>query len=559
MKSNLSKLTRQTRIFSGGVLFVVLSMHLFAHASGVFGLEAMEQTGELFGAFNHSPWTLWVLPTALAAHFICAFEALLRRYSLRSLTPYQWVQYTSGFLLPILLIVHLATISLSRWLLDIDVDYEVVFIELWGASLNALFMVLLLVLVSVHSGLGIWFFLNSRPWFWRVRQPVLFALFLFPLLATLGVFSGANSAQQRMTFQPEWAAKVRAEKHISPAWEEVRLSGTQKGVAGYLVFFGLFLALQTLLAQRGRKKRVFVTYPDGQKIGVTSGSSLLDASNLARIPHAQLCQGQGRCSTCRVFLAEGANQLDPMGKDEREVLSRFKASDNIRLACQAKLRGDCRVDLLISPEIASVQSLGKRQKFISDEKEVVILFSDIRGFTQFSEHRLPYDVVFILNRYFQDMGRIIEKHGGYLDKFIGDGTMAIFGLSQPPEISTAQSLAASKEMADALAKLNAELTSELSEPLRIGIGLHLGRAIVGEMGYKSALSLTAIGDVVNTSSRLESMTKEARCFLICSDEVAQSSKADLTGLESGEVAIRGKTQPQKVWYFPTSADIPSPE
>jgi len=556
MKHNYATQVRQTRIISGWVLFLVLSLHLFSHASGIFGLEAMETTGELFEEFNHSPWTMWILPTALAAHFFCAFEALLRRYSVRSLTPYQWIQYGSGFLLPILLIAHLSAVSLSRWVLGIDVDYELIYTELWGGSLNTILVSLMLLLLTTHSGLGIWFFLNSKPWFWRIRQPLLIWLFLFPVLAWAGVFSGANSAQERLRLQPEWKDTVRAETHYSPRWEEVRLSGTEKGVAGYLGFFGVILAFQWLLSKRGRKKQVFVSYPDGQKVGMVSGSSLLDASNLARIPHAQLCQGHGRCSTCRVYVAEGSDHLEPMREEEREVLSRFQANDDIRLACQAKLKGDCRVDLLISPEIASVQSMGKRQRFISDEKEVVLLFSDIRGFTQFSEHRLPYDVVFILNRYFQDMGRIIEQNGGYLDKFIGDGTMAIFGLSQKPEISSAQALKTSKEMAAALAKLNGELTSELAEPLRVGIGLHLGKAIVGEMGYKSALSLTAIGDVVNTASRLESMTKEAQCFLICSDEVAQASGADLEGLTTGEVAIRGKTEPQKVWYFPTAADIP---
>ena len=169
-----------------------------------------------------------------------------------------------------------------------------------------------------------------------------------------------------------------------------------------------------------------------------------------------------------------------------------------------------------------------------------MLFADLRGFTSFSEGRLPYDTVFVLNRYFAVMGAAIEGAGGRVDKFIGDGIMALFGLSMAPEPAARAALAAARRMAEALDRLNLELKVELDEPLRMGIGLHLGQAIVGEMGHGRAVSLTAIGDTVNVASRLEMLTKELGCQLIVSDRLARRAGIDLAAFPLHEVDLRGR-------------------
>ena len=142
------------------------------------------------------------------------------------------------------------------------------------------------------------------------------------------------------------------------------------------------------------------------------------------------------------------------------------------------------------------------------EREIAILFADIRGFTALAEGRLPYDVVFVLNRYFAAMGRAIEQAGGRVDKFIGDGVMALFGIEARRRGGLPRG--AGRGAADVAAARRAQpsLRAELDEPLRIGIGIHAGPAIVGEMGYGNAAAITAIGDAVNTASRLETLTKE---------------------------------------------------
>ena len=183
------------------------------------------------------------------------------------------------------------------------------------------------------------------------------------------------------------------------------------------------------------------------------------------------------------------------------------------------------------------------------EREIAILFADIRGFTALAEGRLPYDVVFMLNRYFAAMGRAVEAAGGRVDKFIGDGVMALFGDRAMPRPAAAQALAAARLMSLRLDELNVALRAELAEPLRIGIGIHAGPVIVGEMGYGGATTITAIGDAVNTASRLESLTKEFGVQLMSptrSSPAPGSTAACSAGKRPKSAAAR------KCWGWPSS-------
>ncbi|HSE75770.1 MAG TPA: adenylate/guanylate cyclase domain-containing protein, partial [Dongiaceae bacterium] len=176
------------------------------------------------------------------------------------------------------------------------------------------------------------------------------------------------------------------------------------------------------------------------------------------------------------------------------------------------------------------------------EQEVAVLFADLRGFTSMAERRLPYDVVFLLNQYFRAMGEAVVAAGGHVDKFIGDGVMAVFGLRGRPELASAQALDAARRMAIAIETFNAQHHAELKIPFRIGIGIHFGPAIVGEMGFSPALSLTAIGDTVNTASRLENATKEENCQLLVSETVARGAELPADIGRRCEITLRGREQ-----------------
>jgi adenylate cyclase len=141
------------------------------------------------------------------------------------------------------------------------------------------------------------------------------------------------------------------------------------------------------------------------------------------------------------------------------------------------------------------------------------------------------------------MGHAVEEAGGRVDKFIGDGIMALFGIDEGAAAGCRNALEAARLMSLRLDELNREVAADIDTPLRMGIGIHVGPVIVGEMGYGPATQLTAVGDAVNTASRLETMSKEFECELVLSEEVATQAGTDLSAYPHHEVEIRGRRQP----------------
>jgi len=252
------------------------------------------------------------------------------------------------------------------------------------------------------------------------------------------------------------------------------------------------------------------------------------------------------------------HSIDPPSANEQRVLGRIGARPNIRLACMLRPRGAVEVTPLLPPLAIAADGRSRVDFVQGSEREIAILFADIRGFTALAEGRLPYDVVFVLNRYFSAMGRAIESAGGRVDKFIGDGVMALFGIENGTQAGCRSALAAARLMSERLAELNLSLRAELDSPLRIGIGIHCGPVIVGEMGYGNAAAITAIGDAVNTASRLEALTKDYDCELIVSDETVAHAGLDFSQFPRHEIEIRGKREMLAVTTFDRAADLPSP-
>ncbi|MFO0595509.1 MAG: adenylate/guanylate cyclase domain-containing protein [Myxococcaceae bacterium] len=184
-----------------------------------------------------------------------------------------------------------------------------------------------------------------------------------------------------------------------------------------------------------------------------------------------------------------------------------------------------------------------------ERKVVAVLFSDLRGFTTFSEGRTPAEVVELLNRYFDAMVRAISQHGGTVDKFIGDAVMATFGGLGTLENPASSALAAAREMRRALASLNAAWAHEGLPQLDNGIGVHFGEVLQGPIGAAQRKEFTVIGDVVNTASRLESATKELGAHVVVSDAFAQAlSEAERQSLRAlGEAKLKGKERGVQVY------------
>jgi len=287
---------------------------------------------------------------------------------------------------------------------------------------------------------------------------------------------------------------------------------------------------------------VRLEYPGGRFVSVPPGLSVLEMSRIAGVPHASVCGGRGRCSTCRIRIAgPDLAQLPAASAEETRVLKRIGAPEGVRLACQLRPPpGAYAVTPMLPPTADTRDVLRGDQAAHGTERVVAVLFADLRGFTTMSEKRLPFDVVFILNRYFKSMGEAVQAAGGHVDKFIGDGVMAVFGLRGDGTSAARQALDAARRMSIALEMLNDSLTDEVDRPLRIGFGVHAGPAIVGEMGHGRAVSLTAIGDTVNTASRLESLTKDLECELVVSQELLDIGGITLLGWQRHDVEVRGR-------------------
>ena len=324
-------------------------------------------------------------------------------------------------------------------------------------------------------------------------------------------------------------------------------------------FVALLLAVFGARALRGLiglyRGRIRLRYPDGTTIAVSPGTSVLEASRAAGIPHAAVCGGRGRCSTCRIRVTQGGEDLPPPAAEEARVLARIGATRSIRLACQRRPTRDLAVVPLLPPSVGPRDGATPVNPGQGVEREIAVLFADLRAFTRLAEGLLPYDVVFILNQYFKAMGEAIEQQGGRIDKFIGDGIMALYGSSRA-RAGLSRSVGGGARHVGGPGLLNRRLAEDLREPLRIGIGLHVGPVILGQMGYGRATSLTAIGDTVNVASRLEALTKLHAVELVVSSRLAERAGIELAGFEEQSIEIRGRRRPLRVHLVGDARELP---
>jgi adenylate cyclase len=239
----------------------------------------------------------------------------------------------------------------------------------------------------------------------------------------------------------------------------------------------------------------------------------------------------------------GLEDLPPAGSAERSVLRRVGAPPNVRLACQLRPTRDLTVTPLLPIQARASDGFAQPGYLAGQEQEVIVLFADLRGFTSIAEHKLPYDVVFLLNRYFDVIGDAIEQAGGIVNQFTGDGIMALFGVETGPETGCVQALAAAGSMVRGLNELSQSLAEELEAPLRMGIGIHTGPAVVGRMGHGVAQYLTAVGDTVHVASRLQELTKEFSCQVVISEPVAVRANLDVSVFPHHTLTVRNRHNP----------------
>jgi adenylate cyclase len=546
---------RQIRLWTGLVLFAYLTTHFLNHALGLVSLEAMAAGQEWFVLVWRSlPGTV-ALYGSFAIHNLLALWALYRRRTLR-MPAWEASQLTLGLLVPPLLVWHVVGTRLAHEVAGTLTSYTLVVLVLSQLDpIAGLRQVVVLVVAWIHGCIGLHFWLRLRPWYPRLARMLYSGFLLVPVLALLG-FAAAGQEVARRAREPGFVQTVIREARLpSPAQREAL------GRVARAIFWGDLGAIALVLAARAvrehvrRRQGVRIEYPAGREVLVPAGFTLLEASRFAGIPHASVCGGRGRCSTCRVRVIRGEALLPAATTDELRVLGRVGAPAHVRLACQVRPRRDLAVVPLVPAGAGPAEALPSEHRD-GEELTIAVLFADLRGFTRLAERKLPYDVVFILNRYFEAIGGAITDAGGIVNQFTGDGVMALFGVDGAgPQEGSRQAVRAAAAMVARVQELSRTLADDLDTALRLGIGIHTGPTVVGQMGYASTTYLTAVGDTVHVAARLEALTKDYACELVLSEEVAVQAGVDVSDHARHELTVRNREAPLAIFVVPSAGRL----
>jgi adenylate cyclase len=290
---------------------------------------------------------------------------------------------------------------------------------------------------------------------------------------------------------------------------------------------------------------ITLSYGNGRTVRVPKGLSVLEASLRNNVPHASVCGGRARCSTCRIRIIGDFASLPQPSKREAFVLDRVGAGSDraIRLACQLRPETDLSFFQIFLPQITAASLRTSSPSRIGEERYLVSMFVDMRGSTKLAEKRLPFDTVFIVNRFLGAVSQAVIECGGQPNQFVGDGQLALFGLVTGPQTACRQALKAAAMIAANVDELNLFLEHDLREPIQFGIGIHAGEVIIGDIGYRDHMVFTALGDAVNVAARLQDMTKSLACEAVISEEMRVSAGLAADDLPRQEVAIRGRAEP----------------
>ena len=539
---------RRIRLISGLVLLTYLGTHFINHSLGLISLDAMEAGRVWFLALWRNPVATVLLYGSLIIHISLAFYSLYRRWHLR-MPRWEALQLVLGLLIPLFLAAHIAGTRLAHELVGVKDSYSLIVLSLWNVTpANGVRQAVLVTIAWLHGCIGFHFWLRLRPWYARVAPIFLAVAVLLPVLALLGFAEAGREISGLMARQPEWFERTLAAANVPRGSQrELLILLQQRAVETFLVILALVLLARGIRYAVQRRHRIRISYPGGIEVAVPRGLTVLEASRFSGIPHTSVCGGRGRCSTCRVRIVRGWDSLPPAKPAEVRVLQRVGAPPNVRLACQLRPTQDLSVTPLVPAGGQAHQGFTQPSYLAGEERSIVVLFADLRSFTGMAEHKLPYDLVFVLNSYFKTAGEAVARAGGIVDKFVGDGVMALFGVETGPDDGCRRALIAAKEIVSGVTQLSHLLASELAEPLKIGVGIHSGPAVVGRMGYGSAISLTAIGDTVNVASRLQDLTKQYECQLVISAQVAQQAGVDVSTFPRHELTVRNRKEALSIY------------
>lgn len=540
------------RLGSGLIMLAYVVMHLTSHVS----LLISPAWADASINFMTAPWRTMtgtvILTVAFLVHYFNALWSLYVRRSLR-MPPWELWQAVLGFAIPFLLTLHVVGTRVAELAFDVGTSYASILLIFWyGAPWLGVLQTAALIVVWVHAVIGVHFWLRTKPWYRDWVVPLRVFAVLLPTLALAGFVAAGNQTLREVEYDADFITKTQEGTNVT----------AEKVIALYRIVWtvlGLHVGLIALVfggrAVRGwlysRRMPPVLTHANGRRLTVLPGATVLETLRDNGVPHASVCGGRARCTTCRVLVTHGIETLPQPQAQELAALNRIKAAPNTRLACQIRPTEDIAIMPLFAADAGALDGQ-VRGGLEGSERPITVVFVDLRGSTTIGEARLPYDVLYLLNQFFHEMTRALHATNGHYSQFTGDGLMALYGLHESdPRKGAADAIRGAREMLTGLARLNDQLRREMSQPLAIGIGIHHSEAIVGAMGPPNSRIITAIGDTVNTCARLESLTKEFGVPLVVSRQAAEAAGLEVGTHKLNEVPVKGRVA--KVEFYALEA------
>ena len=538
---------RQVRLVSGVILLAYLVSHFLNHALGNISMAALAT-----GIYFHM--LFWQFPPiGILFYAACFVHTALGIWALYERRQFRWkaiepIQLVLGLSIPAMVVAHIVGVRLGQSLYGHEKLYPQVFFAYWiSAPYKAWLLTAVMIVSWVHACIGLHFWLRMKPFYKKAAPFLLAAALLIPTVALLGIYQGERNVTDSDSL--EWRQKNLSRRAMGTRDQAQVLDRvTDYFLIGYLGLIGLALlarGARTIHERRGGT--ISLSYGNGRTIRVPRGLTVLEASLRNNVPHASVCGGRARCSTCRIRIIGDCSTLPEPSQREAFVLGRVGTPDpSIRLACQLRPPTDLSFFQLFLPQTVSASAHASSPARIGQERYLVSMFVDMRGSTKLAEKRLPFDTVFIVNRFLGAVSQAVIESGGRPNQFVGDGMLALFGLSASRQEACRQALKAATLIAANVDELNRFLAHDLREPIRFGIGIHGGEVIVGDIGYRDHMVFTALGDAVNVAARLQDMTKALACEAVVSDEVRATAGVAADALPQQQVEIRGRNEPMIV-------------
>ena len=538
----------RVRIASGLILMGYVTLHLLNIAAVLISPTAFDvfQDARLW-LTRSLPGTV-VIGAALLAHMVLSLSKVVTGRTLR-MPVRDWVQIGLGVLIPLMLVDHMIYTRGAYQMLGVDTMLGYVTRLIWGTQ-DGWGQAVLLLVTWVHGCIGLHMWLRLTDW-WRRWLPVMFGLaVLVPTLSLMGFVVFARVIDGLLS-----DARAEAAAHAAWNWPDAAgfarldMAATNTSYVVYAVLGAAAagFALRRIVAAIAKPIRVH--YVDGPSVRAPRNQTILETSQASGVPHTALCGGRGRCTTCRVIIEDGLEDLPPASEAERRSLAAVGAPPNARLACQVRPTAPVTVFRVFDRD----GKKGRAHASQGKEARLAVLFLDMRGFTARTDGQLPYDVVFLLNRFFDQIVPPIVAARGTVDKYMGDGLMAVFE-TDSADSSARAAIEAVQGIGAALDRFNATLASEGGAPVSIGIGVHLGTVVLGEIGAAGQAPRTLIGDTVNFASRLESETKAMGVQALLSIDTLEA--AGMAAPDGGLVALslRGREAPLEALPLTLAAD-----